>query len=64
MRNEPSAARSAIKRAACWVTRGMKKITSAPNMGRNVIALRYGKLSTRVLSSRPRYRNSVLANPR
>jgi hypothetical protein len=30
--------------------RGMKKITSAPSMGRKVIALRYGKLSTRVLS--------------
>jgi hypothetical protein len=29
---------------------GMKKITNAPSMGRNVSALRYGKLSTRRLS--------------
>jgi hypothetical protein len=31
--------------------RGTKKITSAPSMGRKVIALRYGKFSMRVIGS-------------
>ena len=48
--SEPSAARSAIERAAACEMRGMNRMMSAPSMGRNVITLRYGKVSTRILS--------------